>query len=148
MLIKSMQKTRQLLASLSALLLTLAPLPSVAGLGDAEGGTKREFDAYCGKVGNNCKVLFTEDKLVVNGKDSISKSQMRSWSTSDEFIYFKSGYTTGQGTTLIIYEENGKEGSGLIIFVNPKTYREFLFAVTAFCGAGCRPIGPSVKIEQ
>lgn len=149
MLIKSMQKTRQLLASLSALLLTLAPLPSVAGLGDAEGGTKREFDAYCGKTGNKCKVLFQDDKMIVNGKDSIAKSQIRSWSTFEDFMYNQYGTVLkGEGTTLVIYEEDGKEGSGTIIFVNAKTYKEFIFAMKAFCGASCRPIGPSVKVEQ
>ena len=51
----------------------ISPNAALAGLGAAEEGTKRTFDAYCGKKGNDCKVKFTGERLTVNGTDGIDK---------------------------------------------------------------------------
>ena len=135
------------LSGLLTIGLSLSSLPALAGLGDAEGGTKREFDAYCGEIGKKCKIVFTGDKLIVNASDNITKNQLRKFSSSSDFWCNAYG-CKGSGTFLIIYEEAGKESSGTIIFVNHKTYEQFAFALDAFCGSDCRPVGPSMKIEQ
>ena len=63
---------------LAPLILALS-LPVQAGLGDTE--TKEtEFDAWCGKKGNDCKVVFTDETLTVNGTDGINRSQIRGYS--------------------------------------------------------------------
>ena len=129
----------------------VSAVPAFAGLGDAEGGSKREFDAYCGEIGKKCKVLFTEGKLIVNSKDSISKNQLVRYSTHPDFDCIVGAFSTscrGSGSILLIYNEDGSEGSGTFIFVNRKAFEEFNRAVSAFCGGTCRPIGPSVKLEQ
>ena len=138
---------KKVLTGLFAAAVAITSTPAFAGLGDAEGGTKREFDAYCGEIGKNCKVVFVEDRLVVNSKDSITKNQLRRFSSSSDFSCDAFRTCRGSGTFLVIYEENGVESSGTIIFVNKKTYDQFGFALSAFCGASCRPIGPSLKIE-
>ena len=142
----------KILKGLFAFSLLVSAVPVSAGLGDAEGGTtNRTFDAYCGKKGNNCKVMFANDKLTVNQKDSISKGQILKYTVNPNF-YCESGMfgekCDGEGSVLVIYQEEGREGSGIFIFVHKKTFMEFVNAITAFCGAGCRPIGPSIKLEQ
>jgi len=47
----------------------VSPNAAFAGLGAAEEGTKRTFDAYCGEKGNDCKVEFTGERLTVNSTD-------------------------------------------------------------------------------
>ena len=126
--------------------------PVNAGLGEAEAGTKRTFDAYCGSKGNDCKVKFTDDRLTVNNSDGIDKGQIVKYQFSQDFRCGTGLLTrnscSGRGTALVIYNENGVEGSGTFIFTNRRTFDEFSGALSAFCGGSCRPIGPSVRIEN
>ena len=130
----------------------VSPNDALAGLGAAEGGTKRTFDAYCGKKGNDCKVEFTGERLTVNSTDGIDKGQIVKYQFSQDFRCGNGLLTrnscSGRGTALVIYNENGVEGSGTFIFTNRRTFEEFAGALSAFCGGSCRPIGPSVRLEN
>jgi len=126
--------------------------PTWAGLGAAEGGTtNRTFDAYCGKPGNKCKVKFSGNRLTVNGTDGIDKGSIIRYQTSNDFWCTASVLRRncrGSGQALVVYREDGQEGSGTFIFVNHKTFDQFKAALSAFCGGSCRPIGPSINIEN
>ena len=54
----------------------VSPNAALAALGAAEEGTKRTFDAYCGKEENDCKVKFTGERLTMNSNDGIDKGQI------------------------------------------------------------------------
>ena len=129
----------------------VAPNPAEAGLGKAEGGTSRTFDAYCGKAGNKCKVKFSSSRMTVDETDGIDKGQIIKYEFSQNFLCGTGLLTrnscTGRGTALVIYNEDGAEGSGTFIFTNRRAFSEFSAALSAFCGGGCRPIGPSIKID-
>ena len=139
-------------ALLGGALTLITPPPTKAGLGAAEQGTKRTFDAYCGKKGNDCKVEFTNNRLTVNGIDGIDKGQIVKYEFSQNFLCGTGLLTrnscSGRGTALVIYNEDGVEGSGTFIFTNRRTFQEFAGALSAFCGGSCRPIGPSVRLEN
>ena len=125
---------------------------ALAGLGAAEEGTKRTFYAYCGKKGNDCKVEFTGERLTVNSTDGIDKGQIVKHQFSQDFRCGTGLLTrnscSGRGTTLVIYNEIGVEGSGTFIFTNRRAFEEFAGALSAFCGGSCRPLGPSVRLEN
>ena len=62
-------------ALLSAALLSATP--AEAGLGQATSTTAAStYDAWCGKPKNNCKVDFKNQKITVNGTDSIDWKQI------------------------------------------------------------------------
>ena len=130
----------------------ISPPPAKAGLGAAEEGTKRTFDAYCGKKGNDCKVEFTNNRLTVNGANGIDKGQIVKYEFSQDFLCGTGLLTrnscSGRGTALVIYNENSVEGSGTFIFTNRRSFAEFSSALSAFCGGSCRPLGPTVRLEN
>lgn len=147
----AMKRLLMLISLLS--IATLSPT-ALAGLGSAESGTKRDFDAYCGEKGNNCKITFTQTHLIIDGKDKIHKDMIRKVVTEECFRCLdgrRSGcisHVCNEGSALIIYKEGGVEGSGVIMFVNAKAWDQFKRALSGFCGADCRPQGPSIKIES
>ena len=127
------------------------PSAALAGLGAAEGGTNRSFDAYCGTPGNKCKVKFSSNRLTVNGNNGIDKGSIIRYQTSNDFWCTASVLQRncrGSGQALVVYQEDGQEGSGTFVFVNHKAFDQFKAALSAFCGGSCRPIGPSVRIEE
>ena len=118
---------RLLLPLLAALVL---PISTFAGLGDAESPSKREFNAWCGKIKNNCKVVFTDKRLSVNGNEGISRSQVvdftyerdyLAWSINNHYYY------------TISYEELGVIKSGKFIFANKDASKEFKRTLMWFC---------------
>ena len=130
----------------------ISPNSAYAGLGAAKKGTNRTFDAYCGTKGNDCKVEFTSERLTVDSVDGIDKGQIVKYQFSQDFRCGNGLLTrnscSGRGTALVIYNENGVEGSGTFIFTNRRTFEEFTGALSAFCGGSCRPIGPSVRLDN
>ena len=62
--------------------------PSRAGLGDAESMQVLEFDAWCGKKGNQCKVVFTSAFMSVNRVDGSKNSQMHSFPYVTDLGFF------------------------------------------------------------
>ena len=78
-------KMKRLLALLALAPLLASPLSARADLGAAE-KIKGEFDAWCAKGGNKCKVTFSEDNLTVDGSSSITKTSCRKFPTTTGFI--------------------------------------------------------------
>ena len=72
-------------------LLLLLPLllgsPAVADLGPAETDVTETFDAYCGKVGNKCKVTFEEGRMRVNNGNGITRDQLISHKHTGPELY-------------------------------------------------------------
>ena len=48
------------------------PSPSLAGLGPAE-NINKEFDAWCAKTKNDCKVSFSSDSITIDGTITLIK---------------------------------------------------------------------------
>jgi hypothetical protein len=142
---------KRLLALLALAPLLACPLGARADLGPAE-KIKGEFDAWCGKSGSECKVTFSGDTLAVNGSSTITKSELAKYEIDDKFYCtaasgFSSSKCYGKGSVLIFYNQGGKEGVGAFIFADDNAFFDFQTAVTVFCGAKCRPLGPSVKVQ-
>ena len=140
---------RKLAAALGTVALLALPLPAMSGLGPAE-NIKKEFDAWCAKTKNECKVTFSGDTLSVDNNNSISKSELQRYETINRFYCvaasgLSSSKCYGKATTLIYYNQNGKEGVGAIIFVDDTAFFEFQIALKVFCGSQCRPVGPDIK---
>ena len=126
------------------------PAPSLAGLGPAE-DLKKEFDAGCAKTKNDCKVSFSSDSLTIDGTHSVSRNDLKKYETINRFYCvaasgISSSKCYGKGTTLIYYNQNGKEGVGAILFVDDTAFFEFEIALKVFCGSACRPVGPGIKV--
>ena len=80
------------------------PSPSLAGLGPAE-NIKKEFDAWCAKTKNDCKVTFSSDSLTIDGTHSVSRSDLKKYETINRFYCaaasgISSSKCYGKGTTL------------------------------------------------
>ena len=75
--------------------------PVKAGLGEAETRTQQSYDAYCGEVGNNCKVVFSSNRLTVNFVDGITREQFEGYSERDGQIYDFFGSRKGTPTTFL-----------------------------------------------
>ena len=118
---------RLLLPLLAALAL---PTAVNAGLGDAEGLSQKEFDAWCGQAGNNCKVVFSDNRLTVNGIDGIQRDQLIEFSYDS--TYNQWDYSTKHFFTLS-YKEDGVIKSGTFIFGHGKTSKAFKRALLWFC---------------
>ena len=106
------------------------PMAAFGGLGDADSPSKREFDAWCGKKKNDCKVVFTDQKLTVNGNEGISRSQVvdftyevdyLSWSIYNHYYY------------TVSYKEGGVVKSGKFIFADADASQEFKRTLLWFC---------------
>ena len=121
---------RFILVALTAGLLSSFSGPLHAGLGEAEAPDRREFDAWCGKPRNKCKVVFTNDSLTVNGTDGISRSQMRAFSLRKELVD-SSGNRHYHFD--VSYEEGGTIKSGRFIFANADVGKEFKQTLYTFC---------------
>ena len=122
---------RFILVALTAGLLSSFSGPLHAGLGDAEGPERREFDAWCGKKGNNCKVVFTDNSLTVNETDGISRSQMTEFSADQKYTAIGGSYWTWYFT--VSYKEDGVVKSGTFLFVNKKAAGAFKRTLLWFC---------------
>ena len=124
--------------------------PATAGLGAADTEVVKEFDAWCGKRKNNCKVSFpSSTELRVNDKDGITRDQLQSVRCDAAWRQMGlSGIDHWEYYWLLKYREDETDKSGKFLFVNTGAYSDFVDAVLVFCGPKCRPVGPSIKIEN
>ena len=102
--------------------------PSRAGLGEAEIEKADEFDAWCGRKHNRCKIKLANDKIVVNNQDSVGYEEINSVSKSISLQYriggiFPKSYHLY--TFNLFFNENGDEKSGVILFENDKAAKAF-----------------------
>lgn len=136
-------------AALGAAALLAFPAPALSDLGPAE-SLKTDFDAWCAKSKNDCKVKFTGDTLSIDGIYSITKNDLKRYETINRFYCaaasgLSSSKCYGKATTLIYYNQDGREGVGAVLFVDDTSFFEFEIALKIFCGSGCRPVGPDIK---
>jgi len=137
-------------------LIAIAPLlflqaPARADLGKAE-EIKAEFDAWCARGGNDCKVTFSGDTLTVDGSSSITKADLSKIEYNNRFYCspasgLRSSKCYGKGSAIVYYVQDGKEGAGAFIFADDNAYFDFVTALDVFCGVKCRPLGPSIKVQ-
>ena len=145
---------RPLFSSLAAAVafagLFVAGQPVNAGLGEADAEVLKEFDAWCGKRKNNCKVTFpSANEMVVNGKDGITRDQLQSYQCNSSWRQMGfSGIDHWEYSCLVKYTENSIDRSGKFIFVNTGAFSDFRDALSVFCGPKCRPLGPSINVES
>ena len=102
--------------------------PSRAGLGEAESLQVLEFDAWSGKKGNYCKVVFTSDFMSVNGVDGIKNSQMHSFSYVTDL-----GFFNGMQQFVVTFKEQGFLRNGTFIFRDINRAEKFKQALISFC---------------
>jgi len=139
---------KKLFLSVAAIsLLSLMPNPAFSGLGSAQGEQTEKFDAWCGKKGNKCVVLFKDGKITVDGTDSIAYEDVVGLSTGRSYHpqafgdYWIYAYT-------LFFMEDGIKKSGTILFSNGEVANQFHAQVEMICGVKCRAIGPSITIED
>jgi len=127
-------------------------IPARADLGPAETEMKTSaFDAWCGKRNNNCKVSFEVDRLLVNGKDGIDKSQiLRIWSDKElRNFWDRNPMSYYQDVYYVTYRKSdGSEGTGRFIFLNHQASSQFWNQLQIFLGPDRREVGPSIKVEK
>ena len=124
--------------------------PAYAGLGDADTEVSKEFDAWCGKRKNDCKITFpTSSRMEINEKDGITRDQLQSYQCGSTYRQMGlKGWDYWEYSCLIKYQEDGVDRSGKILFVNTGSFSDFQDALSVFCGPKCRTLGPSIKIES
>ena len=117
---------KRLLLSLIAPFAFITPI--LAGLGEAESLKVLEFDAWCEKKGNDCKVVFTSDFMSVNGVDRIKRSQMHSFSYVTDL-----GFLRGMQQFVVTFKEQGSLRNGTFIFRDINRSEQFKKALISFC---------------
>ena len=117
---------KRLLLSLIAPFAFITPI--LAGLGEAESLKVLEFDAWCEKKGNDCKVVFTSDFMSVNGVDGIKNSQMHSFSYVTDL-----GFLRGMQQFVVTFKEQGSLRNGTFIFRDINRSEQFKKALISFC---------------
>ena len=122
--------------ALFVILPILGSIPSAyADLGQAEQPKAFIFDAWCGKIKNNCKVSFGGERLSVDGSSGIVPSQAKRiwldhelrgfWDRSPGNYYYPVYYLS--------YErEDGTTATAKFIFINEKAGSAFWAALQGF----------------
>lgn len=122
----------------------IASAPATAGLGDADSGETRNFDAWCNKEGNKCKVKFTDERMSV-ASDGIDRTQFRGFSY--RYQYEPQYNPTPRHNFVVNYQEDGVYKSGTFIFIHQGAAMKFHDTLNWFCGESCREKGPSIEVR-
>ena len=121
------------------------------GFGEAENLiSSSKFDLWCNKRKNKCTVEFIENRIVVNGKGAVKKSQIQRTWTSQELRNFwdRSPMNYYQDVIYITYKRtDGKESTGKFITLKQDIASSFWNTLQAFIGSERREVGPNIQIE-
>ena len=119
---------------------TLSVNPVKADFGEADVSTVNTFDAWCGQKGNNCTIRFEKDAIVVDNISKVSHKQITAYSNLAEY----DGGCWGTTSCLLarnLYsidieyiKQNGAKSNARILFANPKSYRDFMYAIKSYTG--------------
>jgi hypothetical protein len=141
-------------------------VPTKADLGDADitgptGGTTtgNTFDGWCGEKRTDCKVTFSNERLVVDAGQGITKQQYRSVKKNHVCRYRSLGIldcSSWDGSAkfydkefLISYTaSDGGERTALITFRNQQVSDKFERDLEIWSQKVLRPIGPSIEISK
>jgi hypothetical protein len=138
----------------------IAPNPAKADLGSADvtkpgtGSSGNSYQAWCGEKKENCKVRFSDGRLVVNNGNGIQRTQVIN--TYFERVcrrYFLGlpdcfRHQFDKEYTITYLDSNSSERSALITFSHEKTYKKFDADFRIWADRILRPVGPSIVIEQ
>ena len=121
-------------AAVAAVSLLISSLPANAGLGAAAvSESESGYDAWCGKRGNDCKVVFKDEKITVDGKDSVKFQDLTYITRSIEHRYdFQGGDIITFG---IEYKEEGMSSPEFaqILFMHYGTADRFWLDLKRAC---------------
>ena len=113
-----------------ALALVLGSLPARADFGEADfspeliqGGPKSYHDAYCGRLGNKCRVRFQGQNMWVEGQGGIRRGQLIRfrYQAEGEGIEHRDYYNY-----VLYVGSSGQEREALFLFVNRAAQQNFL----------------------
>ena len=100
--------------------------------------TSNNFDAWCGKKGNDCKVMFLDKGISVNGSTPVDYARIKDYNYDENHgwgcdeRHSKGGYICpGKKYTFEIYydKSSGEEGTARFIFINHNAALGFLGAL-------------------
>jgi len=122
-----------------------------AGFGAAEKSMSNlSFNISCGESKNKCSVEFIGDRIIVDGKGGVEKSQiLRTWND-----YELKGFwarTPGNYYADVVYityqTDEGSESTGKFIIADEKIASKFKNKLDTLLGSGRREIGPNIEVE-
>lgn len=129
-----MKTLSSIAVALTAAASLIAISPANAGLSSAAlTGSKKGYDAWCGKRGNDCKVVFADGKITVDNKHSADFEDITYITrTIDDNVIWTSSITQTFG---IEYLEEGMEEPEFaeIIFQNQATAKRFWMDLKRAC---------------
>ena len=113
--------------------------PCFADFGDAdfplamfEGGPKSYHDAWCGKIGNNCRVIFSGDSMQIQGSGGITRGQ---------YLEYRFESDGGEYYNYISYmSSQGVRRESLFLFAHIDAQREFIRAFSRWRHQDSLPI--------
>lgn len=114
-------------------------LPSKPDFGDADfpsgmfdGGPKSYHDAWCGKIGNKCRVIFNGPAMMIEGQGGIQANQ---------YIGFRYDEEGSEYYDYISYlSSTGSRREALFLFANTDSQREFVRAFSRWKSQNPLPI--------
>jgi hypothetical protein len=121
------------------------------GFGMAEKSMSNlRFNIACGEKKSKCLVEFSRDRIIVDGKGGVEKSQiLRTWHD-----YELKGFwdrTPGSYYADVYYityrTAEGTESTGKFIIVNEDVSSNFWNKLKTFRGSNRREIGPNIQVE-
>jgi len=123
---------------------------AVADISEAEIGVKSNaFEAFCGTRGNKCSVTFSSERMVVNGGDGISRTQiLRIWEDQElRGFWDRTPGNYYHPAYYVTYKKvNGDDATAKFLFINAEAGARFWNSLNIFMGPERRPVGPSIKI--
>jgi len=121
---------------------TFALSPGIAwsDFGEADISKTSEFNAYCGKKGNNCSIRFEENQIVVNNKSRVNRNQILKYTNLSQCDGGCLG-TTSCPLARHLYsidieyaKKDGTTSTARTMFVNARAYQDFLYTMKSFSG--------------
>ena len=119
--------------------------------------TTKNFDAWCGKKGNDCKVTFLDEGISVNGSKPVDYGRIKDYNYDEnhgwgcEERHAKGGYICpGKKYTFEIYydKNSGEEGTARFIFANHNAALGFLGALKKVQGEYFVRSDPRCKVKD
>jgi len=119
------------------------PIKSNADLGEAvltdENYSKKEFDAWCGKVRNDCKVYFLENGISVNKSNPVGYQRIIDYSYDLDYplcnhATFKGLCSQRHIFDIYYFNSSGEESTARFIFANKKVAKSFTGALKKSLG--------------
>ena len=136
----------------SPFLISEGSLGEEEGFGEAEDAmADKTFDVWCSKRNNKCTVDFIGDRIVVNKKGGVKRSQViRIWRDKELRTFMdRNPMSYYQDAFYVTYKKSdGKESTGKFIILHKNTASSFWNRLQSFMGSERREVGPNLQIEM